>query len=239
MTDDIKREIERLLDEPSGTSATEQKTSRLRARLAATLAEGLGSADGTTKSEASDPASIAAFIDGRLSPEERQQFLTALARRQDLRADVESAAELVHSIAEGPVQAPRGLLTRATAQLTPVAPPRRTAQPSRWQVSSLWPKRPVAWAVVAALMVVALTPAGLMVASRLGGSGGEPELSSAPTPGSSDSTNAAQPSCDDKTKKEPSGDNAKAPPPAPEQNQASPTAPVRKDPCDKAKDSGK
>ena len=237
MTDDIKREIERLLDEPSGTSATEQKTSLLRARLAATLAEGLSSADGTTKSEASDAASIAAFIDGQLSPEERQQFLAALARRQDLRADVESAAELVHSIAEGPLQAPSDLLTRAAARLTPVAPSRQAAQPSRWQLSSLWPRRPVAWAMVAALMLVALTPAGLMVASRLGGSGGEPELSSVPTPGSSDSTNAAQPSCDDKTKKEARDKNAKAPPA--KQNQASPTAPAQKDPCDKAKDSGK
>jgi hypothetical protein len=200
MTDDIKRRIERLLDEPD--ELPERRESLVRARLTATLSEGLaGSA--AAVSDAGDPASIAAFVDGRLSEAERDKYAAMLAQHHGLRADVESAAALVDSITSNPSHLPAGLLARANAQLAPAAArPAASPSRSRWTLFARMPRQRVAWAMVAALAVIVIAPAALMVGGRIEGPhpqiGGEPELSVAPGP--DDDDDSGPPACDDKAK---------------------------------------
>ena len=201
MTDDIKRRIERLLEEPDGLPG--RTASLLRARLSATLSEGLAGSAEASDFDAGDPASIAAFIDGGLTGAERDKYVPALAQHHGLRADVDSAAALVDSITSNPSKLPAGLLARASAQLAPTAPrPAASQSRSRWQVFALWPRQRVAWAMVAALALVVIAPAALMVGSRIEGPhphiGGEPELSVSPEPDDDDS---GPQSCDDKASK--------------------------------------
>jgi hypothetical protein len=198
MTDNFKREIERLLDEPAEPPVAGQPSDRLRARLAATLFEGLGDA-APSNADAANPAAVAAFIDGRLTGAARDKFAGALAQDPGLRADLESAADLVSSIADSPVQVPKHLLARAGAQFAP-APPRPVAR-AGWSFSlaDLLPRQRLALAMVAALVAVVAVPAGLMINSRLGGSGGEPELSNV---SDADIEAARVKACRDKIKKE-------------------------------------
>src|SRR5579871_5947408 len=109
MTDKIKGEIERLLEEPDDLPAAGQPSSLLRARLAATMAEGLAD-PAAPDGEAIDAATMAAFIDGRLSAAERDKFTAALAQQPGLRADIESVTALVDDIGEAPLRAPADLL---------------------------------------------------------------------------------------------------------------------------------
>jgi hypothetical protein len=198
MTDDIKRRIERLLEEPD----VPPEQSFLRARLTATLSEGLAGSAEESDFDAGDPASMAAFIDGQLTGAERDKHAAALARHQGLRADMESAATLVDSINSSPSKVPAGLLARASVQFAPAAPrPAAARSESRWQLSALWPRQRVAWAVVAALLVVVIAPAALMVGGRVESplpQFNEPELSVSPGPDEDDS---GTPACDDKADK--------------------------------------
>src|SRR5438105_3021319 len=111
MTDNFKSEIERLLDEPAEPPVAGAPSDRLRARLAATLSEGLGDAPvASSDPESGNPAAVAAFIDGQLTGDAREKFARVLAQEPNLRADLESAADLVTSIADSPAQVPRHLL---------------------------------------------------------------------------------------------------------------------------------
>jgi hypothetical protein len=179
MTDNFKDKVERLLDEPSEPPVAAAPPDRLRARLAATLSEGLGEAQaGTSDPAAGNAALVAAFVDGRLSGAAREKFAGVLARDPALRADVEAASDLVHSIADSPARVPKHLLARANAQFAP-EPPRLAEARSRWSFSfaDLLPRQRMALAMVAVLAVALAVPAGMMINSRLGGGGGEPELS--------------------------------------------------------------
>lgn len=198
MTDKFKNEIERLLDEPAEPKAAATPSDRLRARLAATLSEGLGDASvAASESDAGNPASIAAFIDGRLTGEAREKFAQTLAGDPGLRADMEAAADLVTSIAESPAQVPKHLMARASAQFAP-EPPRPAEARSRWSFSfaDLLPRQRVALAAVAVLAVVLAIPAGMMFK---GGGGGEPELSGV---SDADLEAARVKACKDKQEKE-------------------------------------
>src|SRR5689334_22064958 len=120
MTDDFKREIERLLDEP-GERPDSAAAQRLRARLTATFPEALDES-ARSGADAADAATAAAYIDGQLSGRAREEFAAALARQPDLRADVEQAAGLVYSAADKPVEVPKALLARASATFAPAPP---------------------------------------------------------------------------------------------------------------------
>jgi hypothetical protein len=99
MTDSFKREIERLLDEPGELPEGGNASERLRSRLTATLSEGLSDvSEAPSDFDAADFASIAAFVDGRLTGDARDKFANALVQQHSLRADVESSAELVHGV---------------------------------------------------------------------------------------------------------------------------------------------
>src|SRR5688572_30364399 len=101
MTDRIKREIERLLDEPGEAPAAGQGSDRVRSRLAATFSEGLADPSAAASNgDAGNPAAVAAFVDGKLAGAARDRFASALAQQPSLRADVESAAYLVSSVAD-------------------------------------------------------------------------------------------------------------------------------------------
>jgi hypothetical protein len=198
MTESIKSEIERLLDEPGGLPATDPASDLLRSRLIATLSEGLGNASvASSQFSARDLASMAAFIDGQLTGAERDKFAADLSQQQSLRADLESTAALVYATADSPLEVPKHLLARAGAQFAPAPPPEPE---SRWRLdlSAFLPRRRIAWAMVAALALIVATPAGLMLSGRFGGpqGGGEPELSAVPEP--ADDASQRQKSCEDK-----------------------------------------
>ncbi|WP_154071280.1 hypothetical protein [Bradyrhizobium lablabi] len=169
--------------------------------MAATLYEGLESAPAASSSaEAGNPASIAAFVDGQLGGAERDTFASALARQPSIRADAQSAADLVYSITDSPKQVPKHLMARAAVQFAP-DPPRPAEARSRWSFSfaALLPRQRLALAMVAAVALIVAVPAGLMVGGRLGGPGGgaEPELSAVPEP---DPATQQLEACKDKSK---------------------------------------
>jgi len=181
MTDDFKREIERLLDEPGeGASAPPD---RLRARLSATFSQAL---DETARSggDASNAATAAAYIDGTLSGKAREEFAAALAQQANLRADLEQAADIVTSVAGQQVEVPKALLARANAAFAPA--PARPAEKTGWSLSlalaSLLPRQRLALAAVTAVALLVAVPAGLIVTGKIGKSGGEPELSGVEDP---------------------------------------------------------
>ena len=227
MTENIKREIERLLDEPGDRPGT----GPLRARLAATLSEGLETA--APDAEASDQATLAAFVEGRLTGAERDRFVAALARNPSLRADAESSAALIQSITDNPTPMPKELLALAGALLEPAPRPRRAEPTSRWQLAAFLPRRPVAWALAAALAVLVLSPAALYVGGRFGGvqpqTNGEPELTSVPD-ADDDNSQPPQQACEDKSKPAPKSETAQSNLP---RESANPGVPTAKDPCDK------
>jgi hypothetical protein len=224
MTDNFKSEIERLLDEPAEPPVAGAPSDRLRARLAATLSEGLGDAPvASSDPDSGNPAAVAAFIDGRLTGDAREKFASVLAQEPNLRADLESAADLVHSIADSPAQVPKHLLARASAQFAP-EPPRAVEARSRWSFSlaDLLPRQRLALAMVAVLAVVVAIPAGMMI--KGGGGGGEPELSGV---SDADIEAARLKACKDKQEKEAkAAKEGKAP-----SKEAAANAPAQKDPC--------
>jgi hypothetical protein len=216
MTDSIKREIERLLDEPGDQAATgqgaEQRTERLRSRLIATFSEGLGHAP-VSSSEAAgrDLASLAAFLDGQLTGAERDKLVADLGQHQNFRADLESTAALVSATSESPLQVPKHLLARAGAQFAP-APAQAPHAGARWDAvaffSSLFPQRRLALALVAALALMVAVPAGLLIRGPSGG--GQPELSGVEEP-VKDTSPRKDTSCEDKSQEDKSkADKSKA-----------------------------
>jgi len=181
MTDDFKREIERLLDEAGeGASAPPD---RLRARLSATFSQALDET-ARTSVDAANPATAAAYLDGTLTGAAREKFAAALAQQPSLRADLEQAADIVTSVAGQQVGVPKALLARANAAFAP-APP-RPAERAGWSLStalaSLLPRQRLALAAVAAAALLIAVPAGLIVTGKIGKSGGEPELSGVEDP---------------------------------------------------------
>ena len=120
MTDRIKKEIERLLEEPG---EGDQASNRVRSRLVATLSEGLGEA--VPGASGTDIATMAAFLDGKLSESERERFASDLARQPALRADLESAASLVEETSTGKRSVPKHLMAQASAQFAPTPAPQR------------------------------------------------------------------------------------------------------------------
>ena len=233
MTDSIKREIERLLDEPGTLPATSQASDRLRSRLAATLSEGLG--DSSSELGGPDLASMAAFIDGQLTGAARDKFVADLAQQQGLRADMESTAALVYAASDSPVEVPRHLLARASAQFAP-APPSQTEARRDFSalLSALLPRQQrVAWAMVAALALIVAVPAGLMIRDQSGGP--QPELSGVPEPANDAAQQEKDKACEEKLKdlaKKDIGNAEKSKPALPDSAPSSASTP--KDPCDRS-----
>ena len=235
MTDSIKREIERLLDEPGDPAATEQGSERLRSRLAATLSEGLGDASVASSEVAGrDPAAVAAFIDGRLTGAERDKFVADLAQHQDFRADLESAAALVRAAEDNQMQVPKHLLAQASAQFAPAPQPPNTA--SQWDLAAflsgiLAPRRRLALAMVAALALIVAVPVGLSIRGPSGG--GQPELSGVEEPVKD--TSQKDKACEDKAKEDKSkADESKDIAKADKSKSKDTSKDVTIDPCDRS-----
>jgi hypothetical protein len=217
MTDSIKREIEHLLDEPGDAQATKRTSDSLRYKLAATLSEALESSDPSTASDTPDIASMAAFIDGKLSGAERDKFVAALAAQPSLRADLDATSALVEAVADNTMKPPAHLLARANAQFAP-APQPASQREAGWDLSGLFsvflPRQRLALALVAALALVLAVPAGLMIRDQSGG-GGQPELSGVEEPVNAASQAEKDKACEEKkdkakAEKSKSGTNATA-----------------------------
>ena len=240
MTDSIKREIERLLDEPGDPAATAQGSERLRSRLAATLSEGLGDAS-VASSEAAgrDLASVAAFIDGQLSGAERDKFVADLVQHQNFRADLESAAALVRAAEDNQMQVPKHLLAQAGAQFAPAPPPTTASgwDPAAFFAGILLPRRRLALALVAALALIVAVPVGLSIRGPSGG--GQPELSGVEEP-VKDASPRKDKSCEDKAKedkdksKDVAKDLAKADKSKSKDSSKDPSKDAAIDPCDRS-----
>jgi hypothetical protein len=203
MADEIK-EIGRLLDE-GAEGAAAPAAGAAKSRLVASLAEALrgSSATGAGPSD----STIAAFLDGRLGEAELAEVTAALARDERLRAELESAAALVDSVAAAPRTVPQDLLARAQAKFAPEAAPPRGAQAERSIVSLLsvlWPGRSGAWATAAVLLLVVAIGAGaLLTESRFFSPGLPPEELNA-GPGLNENENQTQhPNCEDRTAEAP------------------------------------
>jgi hypothetical protein len=242
MTDSIKREIERLLDEPGDPAAngqeSEQESGRLRSRLTATLSEGLGDASVSSSEEAvRDLASVAAFIDGQLSGAERDKFVADLAQHQNFRADLESTAALVRATEDNQVQVPKHLLAQAGAQFAPTPAPQTTSpwDPAAFFASLLLPRRRLALVMVAALALIVAVPAGLLIRGQSGG-GAQPELSGVEEPVKD--TSQKDKACEDKAKQDKSKDMAKADKSKPKDLSKDSSKDASIDPCDRSPDRG-
>ena len=239
MTDSIKREIERLLDEPGDPAATEQGSERLRSRLAATLSEGLGDASVSSSQAAGrDLAAVAAFIDGQLTSAERDKFVADLAQHQNFRADLESAAALVRAAEDNQMQVPKHLLAQASAQFAPAPQPPNTA--SQWDLAAflsgiLAPRRRLALAMVAALALIVAVPVGLSIRGPSGG--GQPELSGVEEPVKD--TSQKDKACEDKAKEDKSkADESKDIAKADKSKSKDISKDGSIDPCDRSRDPG-
>jgi len=239
MTDSIKREIERLLDEPGDPAATEQGSERLRSRLAATLSEGLGDASVSSSQAAGrDLAAVAAFIDGQLTGAERDKFVADLAQHQNFRADLESAAALVRATEDNQMQVPKHLLAQASAQFAPAPQPPNTA--SQWDLAAflsgiLAPRRRLALAMVAALALIVAVPVGLSIRGPSGG--GQPELSGVEEPVKD--TSQKDKACEDKAKEDKSkADESKDIAKADKSKSKDISKDGSIDPCDRSRDPG-
>ena len=241
MTDSIKREIERLLDEPGDLPASGPASDRLRSRLTATLSEALeGTQAPSTASGIPDIASMAAFVDGQLSGAEQDRFMADLARQPGLRADLESSAALVGATSDSALEVPAQLLARASARFAPAPPSVSVSQSEAmsWDLSSFLlsifqPKQRIAWALVAALAVIVAVPAGMIIRDQSGG-GAQPELSgvSEPVKESSQAQKDKEKACEEKAK-----ENAKEKAKAEKTGAAPARAPsdANEDPCDSLK----
>jgi hypothetical protein len=108
----VAQEITRLLADEYDRRPSE--TRRLvKARLVASIAEGLdGALIADTRAGLSDGLR-AAFLDARLSPEERHAVVSALLRDPGDRAEMSSAAALLDGIDAEPSPLPRELLAHA------------------------------------------------------------------------------------------------------------------------------
>jgi hypothetical protein len=197
MAEEIKA-IGRLLDEGTAGAATPAGEAA-KSRLAASFAEALrGSLPaGASPSE----STMAAFLDGRLGEAELDQVTAALARDERLRAELESGAALVDSVAAGPRAVPQDLLARAQVQFAPEACPERAARGERAIVSVLsvlWPGRTKAWAMAAFVLLVLLLGSGVfLTGSRLSTEFPHEQLNSAPSPDVND-VQVQHPSCEDR-----------------------------------------
>lgn len=230
MTEKILNKIKRLLDERTGKPASAE-LDLADARLVATFAEGLR--DSTRAGASPGGAStMAAFIDGRLAKADLDDFTAALAGDQSLRADLESTAALVDSIADASRALPKDLLARASAQFTPTAPPLRVA--TRIRIPVVQPRR-WAWAAAAAILVFAVIGPGALLVDRFSGPGTEgtsPEIGNAgPTASpAGDDIGPQKPSCEEATKEKPKAEHELESKDDPSKPKGA-TPPNDKDPC--------
>src|SRR5262245_2626702 len=127
MTERLSQELARLLAEGDGRSDRPESGEMLRARLARDMLEGVESRSCANTLKI-DCALIAALVDGRLSPGERDSVAARLAEDAVARSDIVSAVALLERIEEQPVKVPTGLAARAVQVLAghapgPVGPP--------------------------------------------------------------------------------------------------------------------
>jgi hypothetical protein len=134
----------------------------LRAREAAGLGEalhppGAASAGPERIKDFDDPAHVAAYLDGRLSGPEREEFLRALSTNPGRSADLISAAALIADLDTRREKVPAELMTRARAAFG--------NQPNRgWnRLRVLLDRGPSAGFALAALVLLICLPVGLLL----------------------------------------------------------------------------
>jgi hypothetical protein len=130
MSKQIAQEIMQLLAD--GYERRPSETRRIaKARLIASIAEGLGRAQIATMGAGLSDGSRAAFLDARLSPEERHRVVSALSRDPGDRAEMSSAATLLDCVDAEPSALPRDLLARAATTFVQSAADQASAIGSR------------------------------------------------------------------------------------------------------------
>jgi hypothetical protein len=206
MSREIEKRVEHILDEERSHAPD-----RVDARLAATFAEALQDSTGVGASH-DDSATMAAFLDGRLSGAELEDFRAALLRDPSLRADLESAAALLESGSGAPPAMPEDLLARAEAEFAP-AGPRPGPSARTGLIATLWPGQGRAWAfAVAALAIAVIGPAALII----GGHGPGPDLTheepiANPTPPDLDTDTPQRPRCENTADQKPTAEQPGGP----------------------------
>jgi hypothetical protein len=153
MDSHLRNEIERLLAEPNDRPDVDGMRLLARARLAAGMAEGLSGEGPDGNIDPGELARLAAFLDGGLSPAERDAMVAALACDPSRRADLASAVELVHAVDAAPQSVPAELMSRAVTEFAPVN--LSGTVPAQPQRSGWWHGRRAMWAGAAAVLLVA------------------------------------------------------------------------------------
>src|SRR5262245_32263509 len=105
MTERLSHELACLLAEGDGRSDRPESGALLRARLARDMLEGI-EPESCANTVKIDCALVAAFVDGRLSPGERDSVAARLAEDAVARSDIVSAVALLERIEEQPVKVP-------------------------------------------------------------------------------------------------------------------------------------
>jgi hypothetical protein len=234
MAEEMKA-IGRLLDERAEGAET-PASETAKSRLVASFAEALR---GSSRAGASPSEStVAAFLDGRLGEAELDEVTAALARDERLRAELESAAALVDSVAAAPRAVPQDLLARAQAQFAPQAMPAGAARGERTIVSLfsvLWPGRRTAWAMAAFVLVVLLLGSGALLTGGRTPIPGLPveQQNAGPGPSAND-IQVQHPSCEDRAAAPPSREAAERNENPPEPKSAVPSN--EENPCPPAAD---
>jgi hypothetical protein len=126
-----------------------------KARFAASLAEGLGCAQIADEGGGLSDGSRAAFLDARLSPEERYEVVSALLRDPGDRAEISSAAALLDLIDAEPSPLPSSLLAQAATTFVESDADQAAQRASRRRVLGLV-------ASLAALILIMLLAPGLL-----------------------------------------------------------------------------
>ncbi|HTJ02963.1 MAG TPA: hypothetical protein VL492_09220 [Methylovirgula sp.] len=126
MTESLQMAIERLLqalDDRTGDVPSDSDAfAILRARLIADAADALSlDAAEPTLSNAQMSNELAAYLDARLSAEDREHLVELLAHDSDARAAVESAAAFLDSLPPQPQQVSPALMAEAMAAFAPHA----------------------------------------------------------------------------------------------------------------------
>jgi hypothetical protein len=164
MSKQIAQEISQLLADEYERRPSE--TQRLaKARLVASIAEGLGRAQIPNMRAGLSDGSRAAFLDARLSPDERHLVVSALSRDPEDRAEMSSAAALLDCVDAEPSALPRDLLARAATAFVQSASDRASAIGSQraWRRPALLA---FATSLAALILLMAVVPGLLSPAAE-------------------------------------------------------------------------
>jgi anti-sigma factor RsiW len=159
MIERLSHEPASVPDEDDGRAARQQMLELLRVRLSHAVSEGLEPASVAGQTAEIDSADIAAFLDGSLSPTERDTLIARLVNDPSARAELAAAAALLDEIKAEPVPVPPDLMGRAAGILA-AREQERPPVSAATIAAAAWYRRSIVWPGLAfAVVAIAAVPA--------------------------------------------------------------------------------